>query len=287
MLDAPTQSILKIFSVELPNMFDLQNLVMDTAKEHNLQGPQVKALCMTIKDSASLEEATRIIRAINWESWESVYSRSKNKALRRAHDPRHKGRSVLINAERDVARTAERLDATVVRGEEVTPEMLDNLRDALSAAKALLRKVGDLSLSLSEGIAENSDREEEELPEVIIEDPEANMKRHLKWGLSFKVYEDEPAPTVIIDGKGQFDLDDVSSGILYAVSRKQVGQAFSVDQIQDLLQELGFDPRTVANSIAIRKSIHIISKRLTERGKPDHALTRDGRLRQVYFGLID
>src|SRR5690606_32346942 len=53
-LEAPTQVILKVFSDELPDRFDLQNLIMDVAKAQNLKGPQVKALCLGVRDLRSI-----------------------------------------------------------------------------------------------------------------------------------------------------------------------------------------------------------------------------------------
>ncbi len=149
-LEAPTQSIIKVFSQMLPNQFELQNLVMQAAMAHNLKSPEVRALCRSVARCDTVEDATRLIVGIDWEKWEPEYGETKARALRRAHDARHKGAVVLDKASKDVKSVAERLKSAMEKGEEITPTMKANAEAALTKATALYWGVGALVVQLSE-----------------------------------------------------------------------------------------------------------------------------------------
>lgn len=148
-LEAPTQSIIKIFSVELPNNFELQNLVMDAAKKNNLPGPKTTALCQSVK-GMNLEEATNFIGQIDWETWEPVYRATTKKVLRQAHDPRTKGGLVLSSAIKEVEQIFERVSLSLERNEAITPEMDANIASAQERVTHMYRSLGRLKISLDE-----------------------------------------------------------------------------------------------------------------------------------------
>lgn len=148
-LDAPTQSIIKIFSEHLPNDFPKQNLIMQVAMEHNLKGPEVTALCMAIKECPNIREAEATIGAIDWEVWEPVYGESKQRALRRAHDPRYKGALVLAVATKEVANVHDRIRQSKERKEEVDAAMKTKAREAFVAAMNLSEELGKLVTQLA------------------------------------------------------------------------------------------------------------------------------------------
>jgi len=147
-LEAPTQSILKVFSDLLPNDFDLQNLVMYTAMAHNLKTPQVTALAAKVK-GLELSTATAELEKINWEEWEPAYSDTKNRQLRRAADPRYKGGLVLSDATKNIQRTIERVRLAIDREEEVTPAMRANLQEAITKTADLTADLGRLATELT------------------------------------------------------------------------------------------------------------------------------------------
>ena len=155
---APTQAILKVFAKHLPDNFTIQNLVMDTAKTRNLKGPDVRGLCELVKDCDNLAAAQELVDEIDWDTWVPAYEETKTRALRRAHDPRHKGAAVLQRAFEDIDRVTERVDLAVSRSEEITPEMRRKIQEAHAASNELYlrlhklgRKLANLSLSSDNG----------------------------------------------------------------------------------------------------------------------------------------
>lgn len=174
-LEAPTQAILKIFSKNLPNQFELQNLVMGTAMKQNLKGPHVKALCQKVqgKDTQSAQAA---INEIDWSTWEPTFSESTGRKLRRASDPRHKGAAALAGATRVVNQVAERVQQSLDRGEEVTEEMQSNLDEALRQVKTLSRDLGALAVDLAKLKAANEVKDQA-ANELAID--EAELKQQL------------------------------------------------------------------------------------------------------------
>jgi hypothetical protein len=147
-LEAPTQAILTVFSNEIPDCFDLQNLVMGYAMQHNLTGPKVKSLCQLVAD-CSIEEARIQADGIDWDSWEPSYGKTASSDLRRAYDPRHRGPKVLAKAEWEVKNIARRVELIKKRGEEVDGEMAANIRAAIEKAESLAGDLGRLSIELS------------------------------------------------------------------------------------------------------------------------------------------
>jgi len=149
-LQAPTQSIIKVFSETLPGNFALQNLVMDTAMRENLKSPQVYALCLAVEKSDGVESASEIISKIDWKTWEPVYKKTKASALRRAYDPRYKGDAVLDKASNEITKVRERVEMIGERDDEVTDEMLPMVDAARQRAEGLIAELGKLTAELSE-----------------------------------------------------------------------------------------------------------------------------------------
>ena len=171
-LDAPTQNILKIFADELPNDFRMQNLVMNTAKivrlpraasatnsgTRSMSGPEVRALCQKVKEYGTVEKAAKEIAKIDWKKWEPEYGETKQRALRRAHDPRYKGASVLEKTEKEIADVRERIRQSKEREEEINDFNKKNVREARDKAQELIHGLGSLIIELSELIGEKPPR---------------------------------------------------------------------------------------------------------------------------------
>lgn len=163
-LESPTQVILKIFADELPNDFRLQNLVMNTAKIirfpsqkggfRNMTGPEIRALCQKVKSYENPEEAAEAIRKMDWNNWEPEYGKSKRRALRRAHDPRHKGADVLENTDKEVRSVRERIRLSKDREEEISDAHKQNVLEARAMAQIQIQNLGSLIIELSELIGE-------------------------------------------------------------------------------------------------------------------------------------
>jgi hypothetical protein len=149
-LEAPTQAILTIFSDEIPKKFALQNLVMEAAMLNNLKGPEVKALCLSVRNYDNFEKAKIFVSQINWKTWQPVFSDTTKRALRRANDPRHKGATVLDNAGRDIANITDRVETSLARREEVTAEMHAKIEEAHKRATAVAAELGYLIGKLDE-----------------------------------------------------------------------------------------------------------------------------------------
>lgn len=143
-LEAPTQQIIRVFSEQIPDRFDLQNLVMRTAMERNLKGPDVKTVSVKVKNCKTVEEAEAVIAALDWNNLKPEYGETKKKALRQAYDPRNKGATVLAKVGLELSSIADRIDQSIDRGEEVTPEMANNVRMARARAERLARSLIDL-----------------------------------------------------------------------------------------------------------------------------------------------
>ncbi len=148
-LEAPTQSILKVFADLIPGRHELQHLVMETAKQRNLKTPDVKALCVRAGSFATIEEAREFIDRIDWGTWTPEYARTKKRALRRAHDVRHSGARVLRGAEDVLDNVMARVLQSLEGDEPVDDAMRTNIREAEERVKALVAKSGDLLMKLA------------------------------------------------------------------------------------------------------------------------------------------
>lgn len=148
-LDAPTQVIIKIFSDMLPNDFPMQNLVMDVAKQQNLKGPQVKALCATVKECGDIAEAQTAVAGIDWDNWQPEYGSTTKKALRRASDPRFKGSTVLNRVIQDTANVRERVQQSLQVREPVDEAMRQRLQETRDSAEAVIQELAGLATDLT------------------------------------------------------------------------------------------------------------------------------------------
>jgi hypothetical protein len=154
-LEAPTQRIIKTFSESLPDDFDLQNLVWQSAKEYNLGGPQVKALCDKVRGQ-DYKTARATIAELDIAHIEPAYAETKGRALRRASDPRFKGAAVLDAAKVEIERVTQRVQMSIDRNEEVDSDMVANLDLTLKRAQALQQGLGALVVNITELKAKNS-----------------------------------------------------------------------------------------------------------------------------------
>lgn len=157
-LDAPTQIILKIFSDELPNKFDLQNLVMQTAMKVRvagskdprcMNGPEIRALCQKVADCDTLDEARALIDEIDWNTWEPSFGRTKEKILRRSHDPRHQGRLALRATTQELSDVRGRVRQALDRKEAVSAEHLRKINEASHTVAELIDELGGLAVELA------------------------------------------------------------------------------------------------------------------------------------------
>lgn len=144
-LDAPTQSILKVFSERLPNNFEFQNLVMQAAIEHNLGAPKVAAVCQRIEGCETSEEAYYTIAQTDWDNLKPLFKSSTERSLRRAHDVRFQGALALKKSEEEIDRVLRRAELIEQRGEEVNEEMKRKVAEAWERAVELMTSLGQLA----------------------------------------------------------------------------------------------------------------------------------------------
>jgi len=183
-LEAPTQSIIRIFSKELPDNFELQNLVMDTAKvvrmesgqgPRSLTGPEIRTLCLIVKECESVSEAKAVIANIDWKTFEPEYGETKQRALRRAHDPRHKGAVVLSQTVREISTVRERIALSMLRGEDVTESQKKLVEEARQKATELIQDLGSLVVELSGLLGEDAPKID--IPKVVSKPVKPQLQR--------------------------------------------------------------------------------------------------------------
>jgi hypothetical protein len=153
-LEAPTQAIVQLFCDILPDNYDLQNLVMETAMARNLKGPEVRTICNAVKDK-TFGEAEHTIKETDWSNLEVDYEETTQRARRRAHDPRYKGADVLYKAAQDVRAANERTDIIFEKEEEVNPEMMGMIKEARERAQQLILELGGLTSKLTTMIGDS------------------------------------------------------------------------------------------------------------------------------------
>lgn len=182
-LEAPTREIIKIFSKELPSDFGLQNLVMETAMANNLRGPQVRSLCRAVQNCRDLEDAKTLIAGFDWENWQPTYGETKTRHLRKAYDARRMGANVFVRPAADIGNVLLRAHQSFERGEEVTPEMANNILDAMVRAEKLKAELSDVIIRLAElaGIdtivqpaSSRADKPVDLVPEIMEKDAPAS-----------------------------------------------------------------------------------------------------------------
>lgn len=149
-LDAPTQSILVMFSEQLADRYDLQNAVMEVAMARNLKSAEIRAVCTRIASCPSYLAAQEIIAEINWDELKPEYKETKLRALRRRFDARHNGGAVLDAAADNIASALARARQSEERAEEVTDEMLLQIDAAKLRVSQLIRQLGLLGTKLDD-----------------------------------------------------------------------------------------------------------------------------------------
>ena len=154
-LEAPTQVILRMFADQIPNNFDLQNLVMEQAMAHNLTGPEVRSLCSSVT-GRNLEEAQAVMANIDWDNWEPRYHEKKQRALRRAHDAKFKGANVFARVGWEIQSIMRRARLSAERGEEIDAQMEENIRDAIERADSLQAEIGKVAIALGQLLGEEA-----------------------------------------------------------------------------------------------------------------------------------
>lgn len=153
-LEAPSQTILKIFSQNLPGNFDFQNLVMNKAMQHNLKGPEVRALSMAVKDCDDLFSATAIIDGMDLAKLKPAYRETKVGDLRRAHDPKHLGARALDKATDEISGVLNRTLQIEDRAEKIEDDMVPLLNEAKQRATKLIVDLGSLSTQIDRLLAD-------------------------------------------------------------------------------------------------------------------------------------
>ncbi len=152
-LEAPTQAIIKVFSEHLPNDFELQNLVMEQAKGHNLTGPEVKTLSNLVAGEDP-EEARSKLSQVNFDELKPSLGKSQQKAQRQAHDTRHKGASVFVRAEWEIQSILRRAQLSAERGEEIDDGMAVNIIEAIGRANSLKIEIAKTAMVLGQLVGE-------------------------------------------------------------------------------------------------------------------------------------
>lgn len=170
-LEAPTQAILKIFSDQLPDNFELQNLVMSCAMAHNLTGPEVKTLCEKVAGK-SLQEAEAEVTVTDFDELKPSYGKTKQLALRRAHDTRYKGAAVFARAGWEIQSVLRRANLSIERGEEVDFDMAEKVQAAIERAKTLQTEIGNVAIALSQLLDEKAPEQPVSQTEEQVEQPE-------------------------------------------------------------------------------------------------------------------
>ncbi len=72
-LDAITPNHLGAIVKFLPDKYDMQRLVADTAREHSLTVPQTRTVALSIARAEDIDDAKRIVESGAWRSLEAVY----------------------------------------------------------------------------------------------------------------------------------------------------------------------------------------------------------------------
>ncbi len=191
-LEAPTQSILKVFSEELPDRFELQQVVMKTAMGHNLQAPGVRALSQHVSDCISARAAQLRIAKIDWDTWQPEYSKRQQRDHRLAHHPGHKGATVLDKAMHEIRSTTERTDLAIERKEEITAEMRAKIIGARERAEALVTEVGGLIMKLYELLGEKP-------PLAVIRDRPASLATPISEAVAVEKIDEHEEPEADFD----------------------------------------------------------------------------------------
>jgi hypothetical protein len=181
-LEAPTQAILRVFADQIPNNFELQNLVLAQAKIHNLTGAEVKTLCEKVVGH-NLQSAQAVVAETNFDELKPSYGKTKQRALRRAHDTRYKGAAVFTRAGWEIQSVLRRARLSAEKSEEIDFDMAEKIREAIERANSLQAEVGRVVIELGQLIgeeapkvslpAQNTDegpKEVAQLPEAISED---------------------------------------------------------------------------------------------------------------------
>lgn len=256
-LEAPTKAILQAFSKIIPKQFDLQLFIMDIAKQQNLVGPKVKHLC-SLLNGKSLDEAASATSVIDWDTFEGQFSDTKNRSLRRAADPRHKGARVFDAATDQIDKVAQRVGQFLDREEDITPEMRAKIAEAQSALREMIEKAGSLALELEEIVK----------PKLEIADlDQTSNKFEQAWGLTIREYEGD-APTIFLRGKGLYDLTEIESYIMSFLTTLDPGTQIGAGELQIILKQAGVHAKELSNLRKMNGTLHELRDKLDRHQVP-------------------
>jgi hypothetical protein len=132
-MKAPTQSMLKVFADEIPDMFEYQHIIARTAIARNLKTPEIRAVCQLAR-GLTVESAEDAVSKIDWSTWKPEFQESKKQSLRRAHDIRAKGALALEAASDVISQATERLALGVERNEPLDDEARAKLTEGRDRA---------------------------------------------------------------------------------------------------------------------------------------------------------
>lgn len=121
-ITGPNQEMIKVLSEQIPKNYELQQMVVDAAVDHQLDPRRVRALCEHIKNAKTNGQAAEVIATIDWDELEPANKSKGTARLSRYSDPRTAGERVLEQSIAEIQSALERAEAIAASGEPLTPE---------------------------------------------------------------------------------------------------------------------------------------------------------------------
>ncbi|MCA9332766.1 ParB N-terminal domain-containing protein [Candidatus Saccharibacteria bacterium] len=164
-LAAPTQDIIKVFSQEIPNNYELQNIVLDAAKARNLKTALVRAVCDVVSGCESNAEAARKIQEIEWDKLEPKTKKQQSARIFNSNDPRLVGGRTLEGSHTEITKTIERINKIIESGEPLSAEQAAKLQELQAKIEIIKVSLGRLATRVSDlqDLAPESDTQKDEL----------------------------------------------------------------------------------------------------------------------------
>lgn len=126
-LEGPTQDIVKVLAEKIPNNYELQQMVVDAAIDHNLGTAYVRTVCEQVQYCANNGEAGEVIAGIDWDTLSPTNKTRGTARISRYTDPRTSGEKVLDSSLEEIERAIERAKAIAESGEPLTPQQRQNV----------------------------------------------------------------------------------------------------------------------------------------------------------------
>lgn len=121
-ITGPNQEMIKVLSEQIPKNYELQQMVVDAAVDHQLDPRRVRALCEHIKNAKTNGQAAEVIATIDWDELEPANKAKGTARISRYSDPRTAGERVLEQTTLEIQSALERAEAIAASGEPLTPE---------------------------------------------------------------------------------------------------------------------------------------------------------------------